>query len=112
MLQNDLELHEFVVASAHSMERPLFQEKLAAMTESSDLKHAWVRYRCSTLGRVTATVFEEAYLRPFKMKDPVFTATIMNALSPYFKTGVQVEVVLPDYATLPGVTVHSRLVGL
>ena len=103
-------MHEFVIQTVAPSGREIFEKKLSRMIEWVDPKYDWVHGPRSVVGLYTAKAFMKECLEP--LGDTPLTRVVMNALSPYFKTGVQVEVVLPDYATLPGVTVHSRLVGL
>ena len=84
LLQDDLPLHEFVVACAPPKEQPLLQEEVDDLLTSAT-KPRWWNFIHSLVGRVTATEFDD-YLKP--LHNPVLAAQVRGALAPYFKTGV------------------------
>ena len=84
-LQNRMPLHQFVVASMPGA-RYFLDRKFGRLTTSADENDDWVLLKHLTVREFTANDFVAAYLDHYH--DPLFTSSVKNALSPYFKAGV------------------------
>ena len=83
-LQNRLPLHQFVVESVPD-ERYYLDRKFGRLTKSADENDEWVLVTRRAVGDVSAKDFVAAYLDHYH--DPLFTSSVKNALSSYFKAG-------------------------
>ena len=86
LLQDKLQLREYVVASLAAGEQAYAQAMFDSVNASTRLNPHWVRLVCSRVRRVTATAFEAAYLTP--LNDPAFASAVQDALDSFFKKGV------------------------
>ena len=94
--QDNMPVHEFVVASVLPEERPFYNSKFGPMIDASEPKPDWERYVRSSVGRLTAREFIDAYLKPLPASDSVLADTVLGVLSPFFKTGVVTPCPTPD----------------
>ena len=79
-------LHQFVVASVPgASERDYLESIFKCLRDSGTRKDSWVLVTRRTVGDVSAKDFVAAYLDHYH--DPLFTSSVKNALSSYFKAG-------------------------